>query len=76
MAYRAIQQAGIALSQESAAAGFQDAQEIAGYANEAVTAMHQAGIINGVGNDKFDPRGTATRAQAAVILYQLLMKSL
>ncbi|CAM3911022.1 endo-1,4-beta-xylanase [Cohnella lubricantis] len=73
MAYRAIQKAGTKLNQESAAAGFQDAQEIASYANEAVTAMQQAGIINGVGNGKFDPKGTATRAQAAVIVYQLLM---
>jgi len=76
MAYRALQKAEITLNQEKSAAGFHDAQDIAGYANEAVTAMHQAGIINGVGNDRFDPKGTATRAQAAVIVYQLLMKSL
>ncbi|NIK77076.1 hypothetical protein FHS15_002201 [Paenibacillus castaneae] len=76
MTYRAIQKAGITLKDEQGAAAFNDAQDIASYANEAVTAMHKAGIINGVGNDNFDPKGTATRAQAAVILYQLLMKSL
>ena len=75
MAYRAIQKAGITLNAEQAAA-FHDAQDIAGYAKEAVTAMHQAGIINDAGNGTFNPQGTATRAEAAVILYQLLMKSL
>jgi Beta-1,4-xylanase len=77
MAYRAIQKAGIVLNEETtSAAGFLDAQDIAGYASEAVTVMHQAGIINGIGNDKFDPNGTATRAQAAVIVYRLLMEAL
>jgi len=76
MAYRAIQKAGITMNDEKAAAAFNDELAIASYAKEAVAAMHKAGIINGVGNDKFDPKGTATRAQAAVILYQLLMKSL
>ncbi|MGO4109000.1 S-layer homology domain-containing protein [Paenibacillus sp. YAF4_2] len=76
MAYQAIRKAGIMLDEGNPASGFQDAQDIASYAQEAVTVMNQAGIIKGVGNDKFDPKGTATRAQAAVILYQLLMKSL
>jgi endo-1,4-beta-xylanase len=76
MAYQAIQKAEITLDDENLASGFHDAQDIASYAKEAVTVMNQAGIINGIGNDKFDPKGTATRAQAAVILYQLLMKSL
>ncbi|MCR8660179.1 S-layer homology domain-containing protein [Paenibacillus endoradicis] len=76
MAYRAIQKVGITLKVEQEAVTFNDAQDFASYAKEAVTAMHKAGIINGVGNDKFDPEGTATRAQAAVILYRLLMKSL
>ncbi|MFB9275525.1 endo-1,4-beta-xylanase [Cohnella cellulosilytica] len=76
MAYRAIREAGIALNEEKAASALHDAQDIASYAKDAVSAMHQAGIINGVGGDRFDPKGTATRAQAAVILYQLLMKSL
>lgn len=76
MTYRAIQKAGITLKKEQEAATFNDAQDVASYAKEAVSAMTQAGIINGVGNGKFDPNGTATRAQAAVILYQLLMKSL
>ncbi|WP_244226743.1 S-layer homology domain-containing protein [Paenibacillus protaetiae] len=76
MAYRAIQKAGITLNEANPAAGFRDGQDIAGYASEAVNAMQQAGIINGIGNGNFEPKGTATRAQAAVILYQLLMQSL
>ncbi|MCM3634240.1 S-layer homology domain-containing protein [Paenibacillus camelliae] len=76
MAYRAIQVAGIALNADKAAAAFQDEQDIAAYAKKAVNAMHEAGIISGVGNNRFAPHGTATRAQAAVILYQLLIESL
>jgi len=60
---------GFTLDEARAAAAFNDAQDVASYAKEAVTVMSQAGIINGVGNDKFDPKGTATRAQAAVFLY-------
>ncbi|NWL89336.1 hypothetical protein DMN77_17405 [Paenibacillus sp. 79R4] len=76
MAYRAIQTAGITLNEGIAPAAFYDAQDIGTYAKEAVDSMSQAGIIKGIGNDKFDPKGAATRAQAAVILYDLLMKSL
>lgn len=30
------------------------------------------GLINGVGHNKFDPKGLVTRAQAAVLIYRLL----
>lgn len=75
MTYRAIQTAGLTLN-EQALTAFSDEQDIANYAKEAVSAMQKAGIINGVGNGKFAPQDTATRAQAAVILYQLLMETL
>lgn len=75
MAYRAIVKAGITLSGNQTGE-FSDAADIAGYAKEAVAAMHKAGILNGTGNGAFNPKGTATRAEAAVILYQLLLKSL
>ena len=48
-----------------------DIDEIADYAKDAVTALYQAGIINGVGEGKFAPADTATRAQAAKIIFEL-----
>ncbi|QGQ99406.1 hypothetical protein EHS13_33370 [Paenibacillus psychroresistens] len=56
-------------------ASFNDQSEIAAYAVNAVTAIQQAGIINGVGNGKFAPRGVATRAQAAVVIWKMLAKA-
>ncbi len=38
---------------------------------EAVAAMWEKGIMNGVGNDRFDPEGVFTRAQFATVLYRL-----
>ena len=48
---------------------FADADEIADYAAEAVTAMTKLGIINGKGDDRFDPKAFCTRAEAAKIFY-------
>lgn len=51
---------------------FTDASAIAGYAAEAVEAMYQSGIVQGMGNGFFEPSAQATRAQAAVMIYGLL----
>lgn len=72
MTYRALQAAGIDLKPSDAASELTDAAAIADYAREAVIAMHQAGIISGMPDGSFAPKETATRAQAAVILNQLL----
>ena len=48
---------------------FTDADSIAEYAAEAVDTLQQAGIINGMEDGSFAPAATATRAQAAKILY-------
>lgn len=52
---------------------FRDAEEISGYAKEAVEALYKAGMVNG-SDGYFYPQNTATRAEAAVILYQLFVK--
>lgn len=54
----------------SAAAGtdFADESSISGYASTAVDWARANGIINGIGNNRFAPRNSATRAQVAVIL--------
>ena len=52
---------------------FADDASIAGYAKDAVKALSGAGIINGTGNNTFSPKATVTRAQAAKVVYELLV---
>ena len=52
-------------------AEFTDDAHIAAYAKDAVYALQQAGIINGMGGGAFAPRETATRAAAAKVVYGL-----
>ena len=56
------------------AAEFADGADIADYALEAVNTFSSAGVISGTGNGCFSPRDCATRAQAAQIIYNLLVK--
>ena len=53
--------------------GFADDGDIADYAKDAVEKLYEAGIIDGVGNNVFDPNGTANRAAAAKVLYGALL---
>ena len=53
---------------------FKDSGEIDGYASESVGAMAEIGIIIGDENGMFAPKANATRAQAAVIVYRLLLR--
>jgi len=52
-------------------AGFSDASEVSGYAVEGVAALVKEGIIQG-SNNKINPKGTATRAETAVMIYRIL----
>ena len=70
MVYKAIQIKQLALARSEAAA-FKDEASIANYAKQAVEAIQGAGIIKGVGNDEFAPKKNASRAEAAVIIYNL-----
>jgi hypothetical protein len=47
---------------------FADDTNISDYAREAVETLYKAGIISGKTGNVFDPKGTATRAEAAAIL--------
>ena len=71
MVYKAIQIKQLALVSGEATA-FKDEANIASYAKQAVEAIQGAGIINGVGNDEFAPKKNASRAEAAVMIYNLL----
>lgn len=49
-------------------AEFADAAQISSYALEAVDWARANGIVNGKGNNRFDPQGNATRAEVATML--------
>ena len=51
---------------------FADKENISPYAIDAVGAMADAGIISGRGDNEFAPTMNLTRAEAAVIIYNLL----
>ena len=48
--------------------GFVDADQISGYAENAMLWATKAGIIGGKGNGQLDPKGYATRAEVAAML--------
>ena len=76
LAYRAIKVLDIKLAGTAPSAGFKDFGQIDSYARDAVNIMQQADIIKGMGNGLFEPGSTATRAQAAKIVYSLLVKAM
>ena len=71
MLYRAIVSMGYAeMLPGGIPVSFADYAAIADYAKAAVAELAGAGVINGVTDTTFAPKATATRAQAAAILYQ------
>jgi len=46
---------------------FEDADEIAEWANNAIQTFANMGVIQGVGNNRVNPRGNVTRAEVATI---------
>jgi len=52
---------------------FTDASKVSGYAVEGVATLIKEGIIQGSGN-MINPRGNATRAETAVIIYRIYNK--
>ena len=57
---------------DSAKKTFADENEISDYAKEAVNALYNNGLINGIDGSRFAPANHATRAEAAKIIYNLL----
>ena len=74
LAYRILEHTGMSLDSVNEKIVFDDENEISAYALESVGAMQEAGIINGTGDNMFSPKGGATRAMAAKIIYELLQK--
>lgn len=50
---------------------FHDADKIASWAKRSVNILYGAGLISGVGDNKFEPYGYTTRAQAAKMICSL-----
>lgn len=70
IAYNVIKKLGHEIP--SADLTFVDGADIGEYAKAPVAALNNAGIVSGVGENRFNPKGSATRAEAAVIIYRLL----
>ncbi len=75
IAANAMKVAGKAISKGSASdiAGFKDRELVSAYAEDAAAALVKAGIIAGSGN-ALNPQKTATRAETAVIIYNIYNK--
>ena len=71
MCFRAIEYLDGDISSASET-NFDDNENISDYAKEAVAALSKMGVINGKGNNIFDPRNVATRAEAAKVIHALL----
>lgn len=59
-------------SKKVTAESFADADQISSYAKDAVNWARRTGVVAGKGNNMFDPKGVATRAQVAAIFYRFI----
>ena len=50
---------------------FADSESVADYAREAVSALSENGVINGMSDGNFSPNEITSRAQAAVMIYRV-----
>ncbi|MFL0555021.1 S-layer homology domain-containing protein [Paenibacillus barengoltzii] len=58
----------------NAPSGFQDRSEISSWASKFVDQAAALGLINGRGNNSFQPKGGSSRAEAAQVVYNLIKK--
>lgn len=54
---------------------FHDDDMISDYAKDAVYQLYMTGVVNGMGENTFDPLAPATKAQGAQIIYGIFYKS-
>ncbi|WP_419875798.1 S-layer homology domain-containing protein [Candidatus Pristimantibacillus sp. PTI5] len=74
MLKRFVDQAGITLPKSVSAAVFADQSSISSWATDSISSLQQAEILSGKGGNTFDPKGGATRAEAAKVLSMLHQK--
>lgn len=72
MVYNGMQACDIECPEKTAEKTFADSEHISEYARNAVSALQKAGIVSGDENGYFNPGSSATRAEAARIIYVLL----
>ncbi len=75
MAYNAACKAGMDFGESTDVQSFNDDDNISDYAKTAVYALKSQDIVNGIDGKNFAPQDTATRAEAAKILYALISLS-
>lgn len=73
MLYNTMTARGISFG-EATEPGFIDSAAIAEYAKTAVTALYESGVISGLDDGTFAPQATATRAEAAKLLYEAMYR--
>ncbi len=61
---------------ETETAPFADADSVSPWARDAVDFARLTGLMNGKSNNRFDPRGTATRAEICAVTARFLEKAL
>ena len=69
--YNYVEEFGLDLATNANTQNFTDNGSVSVWARDAVTTLQKAGVITGVGYNRFDPKGTATRAQVAQIFQNL-----
>ncbi len=67
IAYKALKANGVELT-AGEAVEYSDASSISEYAVESIDALSKAGILNGMGDGTFAPKGTTTRMQTAKVI--------
>lgn len=73
IAYRASLRADINLPDIKYSTDFIDNSSCSYYSVWAIKELQEANIIHGMGNNKFEPKLTTTRAEAAKIIHQLML---
>ncbi len=68
---RILKNIGIEIIPEQNAYVFDDYMTIPKYARESITTLCQGGLMNGVGDNRFDAPASATRAESAVAIYRI-----
>lgn len=69
--YRTLKNLG-KIAETDTAVTFEDWESISDYAREAVSTLNSAGIINGSDGNRFEPDKSASRAEAAVMIYRCM----
>jgi hypothetical protein len=66
---------GIEIEKEQTAE-FSDINQVSSWAIDSVKTIHEYGLIQGIGENKFDPQSTANRASVSTIFMNLIQKVL